>query len=105
MASKRFSTMSWRTSLQRLAPIERRMAYSRRREYAIRLSMGASRWRLVRQLMVENLLLAIAGGGVALAITFWTARTLGYFLPGTTLPLNINGSVDGTVTLRSEERR
>ncbi len=72
---------------------------SRRREYAIRLSMGASRWRLVRQLMVENLLLAMAGGGVALAITFWTARTLGYFLPGTTLPLNINGSVDGTVTL------
>ena len=72
---------------------------SRRREYAIRLSMGASRWRLVRQLMVENLLLAMAGGGVALAITFWTARTLGSFLPFTTLPININGSVDGTVSL------
>ena len=61
--------------------------------------MGASRWRLVRQLMVENLLLALAGGGVALAITFWTARTLGDFLPTTSLPLNINGSVDGTVML------
>jgi predicted permease len=72
---------------------------SRRREYAIRLSMGASRWRLVRQLMVENILLAMAGGGVALAITFWTARTLGYFLLGSTLPISINGSVDGTVTL------
>jgi predicted permease len=72
---------------------------SRRREYAIRLSMGASRWRLVRQLMVENLLLAMAGGGVALAITFWTARTLGSFLPFSTLPINVNGSVDGTVTL------
>jgi predicted permease len=71
----------------------------RRREFAIRLSMGASRWQLVRQLMVENLLLALAGGGVALAITFWTARTLGSFLPFTTLPININASVDGTVTL------
>jgi predicted permease len=49
--------------------------------------------------MVENLLLALAGGGVALAITFWTARTLGSFLPFTTLPININASVDGTVTL------
>jgi len=72
---------------------------SRRREYAIRLSMGASRWRLVRQLMVENLLIAMAGGGIALIITFWTARTLGDFLPETTLPINLNGSVDGTVTL------
>ncbi|MGO9778027.1 MAG: ABC transporter permease [Terracidiphilus sp.] len=72
---------------------------SRRREYAIRLSMGAKRWRLVRQLMVENLLLAMAGGGVALAITFWTARSLGYFLTGSSLPISINGSVDGTVTL------
>jgi predicted permease len=72
---------------------------SRRREFAIRQSMGASRWKLVRQLMVENLLIALAGGGVALAITFWTARTLGSFLPDTTLPLNVNGSVDGTVIL------
>jgi len=72
----------------------------RRREFAIRMSMGASRWQLVRQLMVENLLLALAGGVVALAITFWTARTLGSFLPSTlSLPININGSLDGTVTL------
>lgn len=72
---------------------------ARRRECAIRLSMGASRWRLVRQLMVENLLIALAGGGIALVITLWTARTLGSFLPETTLPINVNGSVDGTVIL------
>ncbi len=72
---------------------------TRRREFAIRLSMGASRWRLVRQLMVENLLIALAGGGIALIITLWTARTLGDFLPTTSLPLNINGSVNGTVML------
>jgi predicted permease len=71
----------------------------RRREFAIRLSMGANRWRLVRQLMVENLFLALAGGAVALVGTVWTARILGIFLPGTTLPLAINGSVDRRVLL------
>ncbi|HEY1897666.1 MAG TPA: ABC transporter permease [Terracidiphilus sp.] len=72
---------------------------ARRREFAIRLSMGASRWTLVRQMMVENVLLAIAAGAVALSITFWTAKTLALFLPGRTLPLAINGSVDRRVML------
>lgn len=72
---------------------------SRRREFAIRLSMGASRWRLVRQLIVENLLVALAGGGLALLATVWTARTMSAFLPLTSLPLSINGRVDRTVLL------
>jgi predicted permease len=72
---------------------------SRRREYAIRLSMGATRWRLVRQLMVENLLVALAGCGIALAATFWTANTFSSFLPAITLPLSIHGRVNGVVTL------
>jgi len=70
---------------------------SRRREFAIRLSMGASRWRLVRQLMVENLLIALAGGGLALVFMLWTAQTLSAFLPPATLPLAINGNVNSTV--------
>ena len=74
-------------------------AVSRRREFAIRLSMGATRGQLVWQLMVENVLVALAGGAVALAITLWTSRTLGSFLPTTTLPLDINGHVDARVLL------
>jgi len=70
---------------------------ARRRELAIRLSMGASRRRLVFQLMVENVPIALAGGGLALLLTTWTAHGLSAFLPSTTLPLTLNGSVDRTV--------
>jgi predicted permease len=71
----------------------------RRREFAIRLSMGANRWRVVRQMLVENLLIALAGGMVAIAITLWTAKSLAYFLPSTVLPLALNGHVGGAVLL------
>src|SRR3984885_3812641 len=70
---------------------------ARRREFAIRLSIGASRWRLVLQLMVENALIALAGAGLALLLTKWTAHGLSAFLPPTTLPLTLNGRVDRTV--------
>ena len=72
---------------------------SRRREFAIRLSMGASRHRLISQLMIENLIVALAGGALALLCTLWTARTLAAFLPATNLPLSINASLDGKVLL------
>jgi predicted permease len=70
---------------------------ARRREIAIRMSLGASRWRLVRQLLVESLMLALAGGGVALLITFWTAGSLMKFLPDTDFPLSLTIGTDRTV--------
>jgi predicted permease len=74
-------------------------AVSRRREFAIRLSMGSGRIRLVRQLMVESLLIALAAGGAALLLTLWTARTMAAFMPPTTLPIALQGSVDLSVLL------
>jgi len=74
-------------------------AVARRREIAIRLSMGASRWRLVRQLLVESLMLALAGGGVALLITFWTAGALIKFMPTGDFPLSMSIQADRTVLL------
>jgi len=74
-------------------------AVGRRREIAIRMSMGASRWRLVRQLLVESLILSFAGGAVALLITFWTAGALMTFMPATDIPLSLVVQEDRTVLL------
>src|ERR1700674_247597 len=72
----------------------------RRRELAIRMSLGGSRWRLVRQLLVESLMLALAGGVVALLITSWTAGTFMRFLPVTEdIPLALSIAADHTVLL------
>ena len=73
---------------------------SRRREMAIRLSIGATRWRLVRQLLAESLILAVCGGGIAMLFTLWTAGTLGDFVPPVAeLPLSMTVNADRTVLL------
>lgn len=57
-------------------------AASRQKELAIRAAVGASRWRVIRQLLTESILLAGIGGIVGFLLGAWGVRSLLLFVPG-----------------------
>jgi len=71
-------------------------ATSRRKEIAVRAALGASRWRVVRQLFVESLTLAIAGGALGVLLAYWLADLLVVVAP-TDIPRVENVRIDAAV--------
>jgi predicted permease len=69
-------------------------ASTREKEIAVRLALGASRGRIVMQLLVESITLAVIGGLVGLVLAAWTTRFLIGFLPTTGAPHVISGALD-----------
>jgi putative ABC transport system permease protein len=71
-------------------------AVVRQREMAVRVTMGASRGRLLRQMLTESLLLSMVASVLGLLITFWTVKSLVCFCPAN-IPRVLETRVDLSV--------
>lgn len=74
-------------------------AAKRKREIAIRLAIGASRARLIRQLMTESLLLSIAGGIIGFFVALWSKDVLRSLIPFPVGPNQQSSGIDPRVLI------
>ena len=92
-----------RQSIPSCAPALRRIgpaagaSFGRHREIAVRAAVGAGRGRLVRQLLAESTVIALAGGALGLFLARWAVRTLIALAPNGRIPRLDSIVVDGWV--------
>ncbi len=74
-------------------------AASRQREMAVRIALGAKRSQLLRQMLVESIILALGGGLVGTGLSLWATSALAAFHMPAPVPLDLTLSVDWRVLL------
>lgn len=84
-----------------LASLLLAQAAERRKEIAVRLAIGAGRGVLIRQLLIETLVLSLIGGGIGLLGAYWAVGVLSHLKPPVDFALETSISIDGRVLLFS----
>jgi predicted permease len=74
-------------------------ASARQKEIATRLAIGAGRGRLLRQLLTESVMLALAGGAGGYLLAFWAASSIGKFRLPIPIPIDLTVTLDQRVVL------
>ena len=74
-------------------------ASDRRKEIAIRLALGAGKWRLIRQLLAESLALSIAGAAGGILLASWLVDLISSWRPPVDIPINFDIPLDHRVLL------